>query len=39
MVLGYVISRQQLAFSQPSETGVRMAAAYTGTDRFLVYGV
>lgn len=39
MILGYVIARQQMAFSQPTEAGVRFAAAYTATQRFLVYGV
>lgn len=39
MVLGFVVPRQQMAFSQPTEAGVRLVAVYTGLRRFLVYGV
>ena len=34
---GYVVPRQELAFSQPTEDGCRFAAAYTGSATFLVY--
>ena len=36
-VAGYVVPREQLAFSQPTADGCRFAAAYTGCSRFLVY--
>lgn len=34
---GYVIPRQDLAFSQPTEHGRKFAASYTGCSSFLVY--
>lgn len=34
---GYVIDRQMLAFSDPTQAGARLAAAYTKRDKFLVY--
>lgn len=34
---GYIIPRQELAFSQPTEQGCSLAAAYTGLSSFLVY--
>jgi hypothetical protein len=39
MVPGYVVPRNQLAFSQPSDDGAKLAASFTGTPQFLVYGV
>lgn len=39
MIHGYVIPCDKLAFSQPTEAGMRLAAAYSNTDNFLVYGV
>ena len=34
---GYVVPRHQLAFSQPTEQGRSFAAAYTGSQKLLVY--
>ena len=39
MVLGYVVPRGQLAFTQPTEEGTRLAAAFNASSQFLVYGV
>lgn len=39
MVPGYVVPRSQLAFTHPSEEGARLAAAFTGTQQFMVYGI
>lgn len=35
---GFELPRSQLAFSQPTALGRCLAAAYSGTERFLVYG-
>ena len=37
MVTGYEVPVEQLAFSQPTVPGRALAAAYTRTERFLVY--
>ena len=34
---GYVVPRHELAFSQPTEQGRSFAAAYTGSQKLLVY--
>jgi hypothetical protein len=39
MVPGYVVPRSQLAFTQPTEEGAKLAAAFTGTPQFMVYGI
>lgn len=39
MVPGYVVPSNQLAFNQPTGDGVALAAAFTGTQQFLVYGI
>jgi hypothetical protein len=39
MVPGYVVPCAQMAFSQPSGDGAVLAAAFTGTQQFLVYGM
>lgn len=36
-VKGYCISKDQIAFSQPSQDGLQLALAYTGQRDFLVY--
>jgi len=36
-VAGYVVPRSQLAFSQPTQAGRRLAEQYTQTHSFLVY--
>jgi hypothetical protein len=39
MVPGYVVPRSQLAFTQPTDEGAKLAAAFTGTQQFMVYGI
>jgi threonine/homoserine efflux transporter RhtA len=39
MVPGYVVPCNQVAFSQPTGDGVALAAAFAGTQQFLVYGI
>lgn len=39
MVPGYVVPRNQLALTQPTSEGAALAAAFTGSLQFLVYGV
>jgi hypothetical protein len=39
MVPGYVVPRSQLAFTQPTDEGAKLAAAFTGTQHFMVYGI
>ena len=34
---GYIVPRQELAFSQPTEAGRLFATSYSGTGQFLVY--
>jgi hypothetical protein len=38
MVPGYVAPCNQVAFSQPTGDGAALAAAFAGTQQFLVYG-
>lgn len=39
MVPGYVVPRSQVAFSQPTEEGAKLAVAFAGTREFMVYSV
>jgi hypothetical protein len=39
MVPAYVVPCRGVAFSQPSGDGVALAAAFAGTQQFLVYGL
>lgn len=37
MIIGFEMPKEKMAFSQPTAHGSALAAAYTGTRRFLVY--
>ncbi|KAF6258409.1 ESCO1/2 acetyl-transferase-domain-containing protein [Scenedesmus sp. NREL 46B-D3] len=39
MVPGYVVPRSQLAFTQPTVEGARLAAAFADTQQIMVYGI
>jgi threonine synthase len=39
MVPGYVVPCNQVAFCQPTGDGGALAAAFAGTQQFLVYGI
>jgi len=35
--MGYPVAKEELAFSDPTPSGIKFAAKYTGTPEFLVY--